>query len=169
MHAGLIESTRVPRNPLDVLAQQIVAMCAVEQLTVDEVREVALGAYPFAECTPALLEGVLDMLAGRYPSDEFAGLRPRVVWDRTAGNVRARPDARRLAVTSGGTIPDRGLYGVFLADSGARVGRPPLGSSTRWRRSRLGTARRQRWRARRRNWSAQTVRISTKPTTTSCQ
>ena len=77
---------------------------------------------PYRDLSRAQFEGVLDMLAGRYPSDEFAELRPRVVWDRTAGIVRARPDARRLAVTNGGTIPDRGLYGVFLADSGARVG-----------------------------------------------
>ncbi|MGH9264008.1 MAG: DEAD/DEAH box helicase, partial [Acidimicrobiales bacterium] len=113
MEAGLIEETRVPRNPLDVLAQQIVAMCAVEDLTVEEVAGVVAGAYPFADCTPALLENVLDMLAGRYPSDEFAELRPRIVWDRAEGTLRARAGARMLAVVSGGTIPDRGLYGVF--------------------------------------------------------
>ncbi|MGI8983231.1 MAG: DEAD/DEAH box helicase, partial [Acidimicrobiales bacterium] len=113
MVAGLIEETRVPRNPLDVLAQQIVAMVAVEDLRVEEVAEVVAGAYPFADCTPALLESVLDMLAGRYPSDEFAELRPRIVWDRAEGTLRARAGARMLAVVSGGTIPDRGLYGVF--------------------------------------------------------
>ncbi len=120
MVAGLIEETRVPRNPLDVLAQQIVAMVAVEELSVEEVAEVVAGAYPFADCTPALLENVLDMLAGRYPSDEFAELRPRIVWDRAEGTLRARAGARMLAVVSGGTIPDRGLYGVFTpAPAGA--------------------------------------------------
>ena len=130
MAAGLIEETRVPRNPLDVLAQQIVAMCAVEDLTVEEVAEVVAGAHPFADTTPALLESVLDMLAGRYPSDEFAGLRPRIVWDRAEGTLRARAGARMLAVVSGGTIPDRGLFGVFTpgpagsggSQYGSRVG-----------------------------------------------
>ncbi len=121
MVAGLIEETRVPRNPLDVLAQQIVAMVAVEDLTVEEVAEVVAGAYPFADCSPALLENVLDMLAGRYPSDEFAELRPRIVWDRATGMLRPRAGARMLAVVSGGTIPDRGLYGVFTPE-GNRVG-----------------------------------------------
>jgi len=121
MKAGLIEETRVPRNPLDVLAQQIVAMVAVEETTVDEVAEVVGGAYPFADCTRALLEGVLDMLSGRYPSDQFAELKPRVVWDRAEGTLRARAGAKMLAVTSGGTIPDRGLYGVFTPE-GNRVG-----------------------------------------------
>jgi len=121
MVAGLIEETRVPRNPLDVLAQQIVAMVAVEELKVDEVAEVVAGAYPFADCSTALLENVLDMLAGRYPSDEFAELRPRIVWDRAEGTLRARAGARMLAVVSGGTIPDRGLYGVFTPE-GNRVG-----------------------------------------------
>ena len=121
MQAGLIEETRVPRNPLDVLAQQIVAMVAVEDMTVDEVGKVVAGAYPFAELSRDALEGVLDMLSGRYPSDEFAELRPRVVWDRFEGMLTARPGARMLAVTSGGTIPDRGLYGVFTPE-GTRVG-----------------------------------------------
>ncbi|MDQ6725349.1 MAG: DEAD/DEAH box helicase, partial [Actinomycetota bacterium] len=127
MEAGLIEETRVPRNPLDVLAQQIVAMVAVEDLKVEEVAEVVAGAYPFADCSPALLENVLDMLAGRYPSDDFAELRPRIVWDRVEGTLRARAGARMLAVVSGGTIPDRGLYGVFTpgngtSEHGTRVG-----------------------------------------------
>ncbi|MBV8159519.1 MAG: DEAD/DEAH box helicase, partial [Acidimicrobiia bacterium] len=121
MKEGLIEETRIPRNPVDVLAQQIVAMCAVEDVTVDEVAEVAGGAYPFADCSRTVLENVLDMLAGRYPSDEFAELRPRIVWDRASDTLRARPGARMLAVTSGGTIPDRGLYGVFTPE-GTRVG-----------------------------------------------
>ncbi|MGH9189382.1 MAG: Lhr family helicase [Acidimicrobiales bacterium] len=123
MRQGLIEETRVPRNPLDVLAQQIVAMCAMDEVTVDDVADVAAGAYPFADCSRAVLEAVLDMLAGRYPSDEFAGLRPRIVWDRVEGRLRARPGARMLAVVSGGTIPDRGLYGVFTPPpDGHRVG-----------------------------------------------
>ncbi len=91
MRGGLIEETRVPRNPLDVLAQQIVAMVAIEDLTVDEVAAVVAGAYPFADCSPAVLEGVLDMLSGRYPSDEFAELRPRITWDRL--DRPARPSA----------------------------------------------------------------------------
>ncbi|MEA2716622.1 MAG: ATP-dependent helicase Lhr and Lhr-like helicase, partial [Actinomycetota bacterium] len=121
MERGLIEETRVPRNPLDVLAQQIVAMCAVDDVTVDEVAEMAAGAYPFADLSRPLLENVLDMLSGRYPSDAFAELRPRIVWDRLEGTLRARPGARMLSVVSGGTIPDRGLYGVFTPE-GSRVG-----------------------------------------------
>jgi ATP-dependent Lhr-like helicase len=121
MQKGLIEETKVPRNPLDVLAQQIVAMVAIDDMTVDEVREVVDGAYPFADLSTEVFEGVLDMLAGRYPSDEFAELRPRVVWDRVEGTLKARPGARMIAVTSGGTIPDRGLYGAFTPD-GTRVG-----------------------------------------------
>jgi ATP-dependent Lhr-like helicase len=121
MQAGLIEETTVPRNPLDVLAQQIVAMVAMETLSVDEVAEVVTGAYNFAELSREQLEGVLDMLSGRYPSDEFAELRPRIVWDRVAGVLSERKGARMLAVTSGGTIPDRGLFGVFTPE-GARVG-----------------------------------------------
>ena len=104
------------------LAQQIVAICADEEVSVDELHELVRRAYPFAELSRAQLENVLDMLAGRYPSDEFAELRPRIVWDRTAGTVRGRTGARRLAVTNAGTIPDRGLFGVFLVDGGGRVG-----------------------------------------------
>ncbi|MGH3128079.1 MAG: Lhr family helicase, partial [Gaiellaceae bacterium] len=122
MRAGEIEETRIPRNPLDVLAQQIVAICADEEVPVDELHDLARRAYPFAELSRAQLENVLDMLAGRYPSDEFAELRPRIVWDRTGGTVRGRTGARRLAVTNAGTIPDRGLFGVFLVDGGGRVG-----------------------------------------------
>src|SRR5439155_18949418 len=94
-----------------------------EEVSVDELHELARRAYPFFELTLPTLESVLDMLAGRYPSDEFAELRPRVIWDRTAGVVRGRTGARRLAVTNAGTIPDRGLFGVFIAgDGGSRVG-----------------------------------------------
>jgi ATP-dependent Lhr-like helicase len=121
MKAGLIEETRAPRNPLDVLAQQVVATVASERLTVEELADVVGGAAPFADCSPAVLEGVLDMLSGRYPSDEFAELRPRLTWDRTTGALSPRPGARMVAVTSGGTIPDRGLYGVYTPE-GHRVG-----------------------------------------------
>src|SRR6266540_3364199 len=122
MREGAIEETVIPRNPLDVLAQQIVAVCAENEITVDELHELVRGAYPFADLSRTQLENVLDMLAGRYPSDEFAELRPRIIWDRTAGVIRGRPGAARLAVTNAGTIPDRGLYGVHLVDGGGRVG-----------------------------------------------
>ena len=122
MREGLIEETRIPRNPLDVLAQQVVAICADEEISVDDLYELVRGAYPFGGLARAQLENVLDMLAGRYPSDEFAELRPRIVWDRTAGVVKGRQGARRLAVTNAGTIPDRGLFGVFQVDGGGRVG-----------------------------------------------
>src|SRR6187455_1055004 len=122
MRAGAIEETRVPRNPLDVLAQQTVAIAADEEISVEDLHRLVRGAYPFADLSLQQLENVLDMLAGRYPSDEFAELRPRIVWDRTAGVIRGRTGARRLAVTNAGTIPDRGLYGVHLVDGGGRVG-----------------------------------------------
>ena len=121
MHDGLIEHTRYPRNPLDVLAQQIVAMCALDEWPVDEVAALVRRAAPYAELSDDVLANVLDLLSGRYPSDEFGELRPRIVWDRVNGTLRGRAGAQRLAVTSGGTIPDRGLYGVFLPD-GTRVG-----------------------------------------------
>jgi ATP-dependent Lhr-like helicase len=121
MHAGAIERTRYPRNPLDVLAQQVVAACALDEWSVTELAALVRRAAPFAELTDEVWEAVLDLLAGRYPSDEFAELRPRVVWDRGGDALRGRAGAQRLAVTSGGTIPDRGLYGVFLPD-GTRVG-----------------------------------------------
>ncbi|HMJ77877.1 MAG TPA: DEAD/DEAH box helicase, partial [Iamia sp.] len=121
MEAGLVESTRYPRNPVDVLAQQIVAMCALDEWAVTDLAAVVRRSAPFHEVTDTILHEVLDLLAGRYPSEEFAELRPRIVWDRALGVVRGRRGAQRLAVTSGGTIPDRGLYGVFLPD-GKRVG-----------------------------------------------
>ena len=122
MREGAIEETQIPRNPLDVLAQQIVAICAEDEIAVDDLHELVTRAYPFADLSRAQLENVLDMLSGRYPSDEFAELRPRIVWDRTAGTIRGRDGVRRIAVTNGGTIPDRGLFGVFQVDGGGRVG-----------------------------------------------
>ncbi|MEU3179605.1 ATP-dependent helicase [Streptomyces albidoflavus] len=127
MREGRIEALRVPSNPLDVLAQQIVAMTAMDTWQFDDLLALARRAAPFASLPESAFTAVLDMLAGRYPSDAFAELRPRVVWDRVAGTVTGRPGAQRLAVTSGGTIPDRGLFGVFLAGAdpkrgGGRVG-----------------------------------------------
>ncbi|MFF8457849.1 ATP-dependent helicase [Streptomyces albidoflavus] len=127
MREGRIEALRVPSNPLDVLAQQIVAMTAMDTWQFDDLLALARRAAPFSSLPESAFTAVLDMLAGRYPSDAFAELRPRVVWDRVAGTVTGRPGAQRLAVTSGGTIPDRGLFGVFLAGAdpkkgGGRVG-----------------------------------------------
>ena len=121
MRDGAIEETVIPRNPLDVLAQHLVSMVADEEWQVDEVERVVTASEPFSELSREQLENVLDMLDGRYPSEKFAELRPRLVWDRTAGTVRGRKGARQLAVTNAGTIPDRGLYGVHLPD-GRRVG-----------------------------------------------
>ena len=121
MREGLVEEMRYPRNPLDVLAQQIVAACAIDEWSVDELGALVRGCANFAELSDDALRETLDLLAGRYPSDRFSGLRPRIVWDRVQGRVRAREGAQRVAVQSGGTIPDRGLFGVFLPD-GARVG-----------------------------------------------
>jgi ATP-dependent Lhr-like helicase len=115
MRDGEIEELSIPRNPLDVLAQQIVAMVSMDDWQVGDVEALVRRAAPFNGLTRSVLDAVLDMLAGRYPSEEFAELRPRLVWDRTSGTLRGRPGAQRLAVTSGGTIPDRGLFGVFLA------------------------------------------------------
>ncbi|MCX5151298.1 ATP-dependent helicase [Streptomyces sp. NBC_00320] len=127
MRTGSIESLRIPSNPLDVLAQQLVAMTAMDTWQLDDLLALVRRAAPFAALPESAFTAVLDMLAGRYPSDAFAELRPRVVWDRVAGTITGRPGAQRLAVTSGGTIPDRGLFGVFLAGAdpkkgGGRVG-----------------------------------------------
>jgi ATP-dependent Lhr-like helicase len=125
MHEARIESSRYPRNPLDVLAQQIVAMVAMDDWNVDALYAAVRGAGPFADLSRSVFEGVLDMLSGRYPADDFADLRPRLTWDRLKGTLTAREGAKRVAVINGGTIPDRGLYGVFLIGErgpGARVG-----------------------------------------------
>nr|WP_309227169.1 ATP-dependent helicase [Micromonospora thermarum] len=124
MTEGAIEELHYPRNPLDVLAQQIVAMVALDPWRVGDLAVVVRRAAPFAELPDSALHAVLDMLSGRYPSTAFAELRPRLVWDRATDVLTGRPGAQRLAVTSGGTIPDRGLFGVFLAgaERAARVG-----------------------------------------------
>jgi ATP-dependent Lhr-like helicase len=124
MRSGAIESLRVPTNPLDVLAQQVVAMTAMDTWSVDDVFDLVRRTASFSALPRSAYDATLDLLAGRYPSDEFAELRPRIVWDRVAGTITGRPGAQRLAVTSGGTIPDRGMFGVFLVGSStnARVG-----------------------------------------------
>jgi ATP-dependent Lhr-like helicase len=124
MHEGLVESTRYPRNPLDVLAQQIVAMAGMDTWEVDALFARVRCAAPYADLSARMFDGVLDMLSGRYPSDEFAELRPRITWDRVHGTVAGREGATRVAIANAGTIPDRGLYGVFLAgaDRPVRVG-----------------------------------------------
>jgi len=141
MHEGHVESTRFLRNPLDVLAQQMVAVVAHPPRDRDQgsgirvrmdaeddgggISYAALlalvrGAAPFAGLSRAVFDGVLDMLAGRYPSDEFAELRPRITWDRTRNWLTPRQGVKRIAILNGGTIPDRGLYGVFLAGERAK-------------------------------------------------
>ncbi|MGH3585871.1 MAG: DEAD/DEAH box helicase, partial [Pseudonocardia sp.] len=126
MTVGAIESLRYPRNPLDVLAQQVVAMVALEAWQVEDLARVVRRAAPFAALPESALHAVLDMLAGRYPSEEFGELRARITWDRVTDTLAGRPGAQRLAVTSGGTIPDRGLFTVMTpggADGrGSRVG-----------------------------------------------
>ncbi|MBO0981265.1 ATP-dependent helicase [Microbacterium sp. SD291] len=124
MLAGRIEAIQVPRNPLDILAQQTVAASALGEIGVEEWFETVRRSAPFQSLPRSAYEATLDLLAGRFPSDEFAELRPRLVWDRDAGTLTGRPGAQRIAVTSGGTIPDRGLFGVFVAGEGAgrRVG-----------------------------------------------
>jgi ATP-dependent helicase Lhr and Lhr-like helicase len=125
MRDGEIETTVVPHNALDVLAQQIVAIAAAapedKPVAVDELQALVARTHSYAELSRTQLENVLDMLDGRYPSSEFAELRPRIIWDRVHGTIRARRGARQLAVTNAGTIPDRGLYSVTLPD-GRRVG-----------------------------------------------
>ena len=116
MHEGLVEATFYPRNPLDILAQHIVAMVSVAPIQVDEAFTLLRRAAPFAELPRPSFDGVLDMLSGLYPSEQFAELRARVTYDRVSGTLSARAGAKRIAVINGGTIPDRGLYGVFLAD-----------------------------------------------------
>ena len=115
MIAGEVEETFYPRNPLDILAQQVTAMAALETVAVDDVFAIVRSAAPFQELPRTAFEGVLDLLSGRYPSDEFSELRPRINWDRIKGELSPRKGTQRIAILNGGTIPDRGLYGVFLA------------------------------------------------------
>ncbi len=124
MQNGEVESIRYPRNALDVLAQQIVATVAMEPWRVDDLFHFVRRSAPFASLSRSLFDGVLDMLSGRYPSDEFAELRPRITWDRVENTLTARQGAKSIAIANGGTIPDRGLYGVFLAgtEKGGRLG-----------------------------------------------
>ena len=125
MRQGKVESSRYPRNPLDVLAQQLVAMASMERWQVDALYRTVRSSAPYAELSRPIFDGVLDMLSGRYPSDDFAELRPRVTWDRVNGTVMARQGAKRVAIANAGTIPDRGLFGVFLSGAEkdkARVG-----------------------------------------------
>jgi ATP-dependent Lhr-like helicase len=123
MKSGAIEALEIPRNPLDVLAQQIVAMVALDDWDLEELAALVRRSAPFAALPDGALEATLDMLSGRYPSHEFATLRPRLNWDRGTGTLSARSGSQSLAITSGGTIPDRGLFGVFLAGGErARVG-----------------------------------------------
>ncbi|GAA5198802.1 ATP-dependent helicase [Arthrobacter gyeryongensis] len=114
MLSGKIERLHVPANPLDILAQQTVAATALGSIDVEEWFATVRRSAPFATLPRSAFEATLDLLAGRYPSDEFAELRPRIIWDRNAGTIEGRPGAQRLAVTSGGTIPDRGLFGVYI-------------------------------------------------------
>ncbi len=125
MHEGAVESTRYPRNPLDVLAQQVVAMVAVEPWNVDALYDLVRQSAPFAELSLRAFEGVLDMLSGRYPSDDFAELKPRLTWDRVRQTLTTREGSLRVAIANAGTIPDRGLYGVFM--SGAKPGSGRVG------------------------------------------
>ncbi len=121
MSAGLIEALSIPQNPLDVLAQQTVAAVALDSLDVEEWYETVRRSAPFATLPRSAYDATLDLLSGLYPSDQFAELRPRIVWDRVSGRISGRPGAQRLAVTSGGTIPDRGLFGVFMVNSGEKA------------------------------------------------
>ena len=122
MAQGLVESTRVPRNCLDVLSQQLVAAVGMDDWAVDELFALVTRAYPFQSLSRAQLVGVLDMLSGRYPSEAFAELSPRVTWDRATDQLTARKGARMLASLNAGTIPDRGLYAVYMVGDGPRLG-----------------------------------------------
>lgn len=133
MRSGTLEPLTIPTNPLDVLAQHTVAACALGPISVDSWYEALRRSAPYAELPRALFDSVLEMLAGRYPSDEFAELRPRIIWDRTpteeapSGSIEGRPGAQRLAVTSGGTIPDRGLFPVYLVSGDEERGPKRVG------------------------------------------
>jgi ATP-dependent Lhr-like helicase len=122
MLAGRIEETTIPRNPLDVLCQQIVATVAIQDWSVTALRDMFRRAVSFKDLSDDAFASVLDLLSGRYPSASFAELRPRVTWDRDTDTLTARRGSRQLAVLNAGTIPDRGSYGVFIAPDGPRIG-----------------------------------------------
>ncbi|MEU7634125.1 ATP-dependent helicase [Nocardia sp. NPDC049220] len=123
MTSGHIEAIQIPAHPLDILAQQTVAACALDPIDVDAWFDTVRRTGSYASLPRSAYESVLDLLAGRYPSDEFAELRPRLVWDRDAGTLTGRPGAQRLAVTSGGAIPDRGMFAVYMVgEKASRVG-----------------------------------------------
>ena len=123
MLSGAIEEIRIPQNPLDILAQQTIAAASIDDLDVDDWYSLVRRSAPYADLARAVYDATLDLISGRFPSDEFAELRPRVTWDRAVGTLTGRRGAQRLAVTSGGAIPDRGLFGVFMVgEKAARVG-----------------------------------------------
>ncbi|MCH2109136.1 MAG: DEAD/DEAH box helicase [Polyangiaceae bacterium] len=114
---GAIEESHYPRNPVDVLAQQVVAMVSVKNIDVDDLFAIVQRSAPFEKLPKQSYLDVLDMLSGRYPSDDFSELKPRITWDRLSGELSPRAGAGRIAIINGGTIPERGLYGVFLSPS----------------------------------------------------
>ncbi|GAA1227963.1 ATP-dependent helicase [Rhodoglobus aureus] len=122
MRSGQIEALAVPTNPLDVLAQQTVAAVALDEIDIEDWFDTVRRSAPFSSLPRSAFDATLDLLSGLYPGDEFSELRPRVGWDRVAGTLSGRPGSQRLAVTSGGTIPDRGLFGVFMI--GGEAGAP---------------------------------------------
>ena len=123
MIAGEIETMRIPANPLDVLAQHTVAACALEPVNAEAWFDIVRRSAPFATLPRSAFEATLDLLSGKYPSTDFAELRPRLVYDRDTGTLTARPGAQRLAVTSGGAIPDRGMFTVYLATDSEKPSR----------------------------------------------
>jgi ATP-dependent helicase Lhr and Lhr-like helicase len=122
MKLGQVEETHVPTGALDVLAQQVTAMAAVDDWKVDELLGVLRRSYCYRDLTERQLISVLEMLSGRYPSDEFRELRPRIVWDREANIIQGREGAKHIAIRSGGTIPDRGYYGVYIRGTPVKLG-----------------------------------------------
>src|SRR5699024_4030257 len=138
MRSGAIEEVPELSNPLDVLAQHLVSMCAVESREVDPTLALLRRAAPYTELSAGVFESVLDMVSGRYPSEDFAELRPRLVWHRDTGVLEGRPGAQRLAVTSGGTIPDRGLFGVHLVADEEPTGSTGSGATGRGASRRVG-------------------------------
>ncbi|MBP9086024.1 MAG: DEAD/DEAH box helicase [Kofleriaceae bacterium] len=123
MRAGEIESIRYLRNPLDVLAQQLVAMVSLENWHVDTLFQTVTACASFAELPRAHFDATIDMLSGCYALEELADTRPRMTYNRSTGIVQAREGAKRVAIANAGTIPDRGLFAVYLANAAAGKGR----------------------------------------------